>query len=132
MNRPSREALASLQASLGDRASLELLGRQNKLVEAMVATGKPVIGFLFNGRPLAIKHLTDNVPVIFECWYLGQETGNAVAEVLFGDFNPGGKLPISIPPFRRAMCRCITITSPRRGAVICLMMFRRCMLLGRA
>jgi beta-glucosidase len=82
---------------LGDRANLELLGCQNKLVEAMVATGKPVVAFLFNGRPLAIKHLTDHVPVIFECWYLGQETGDAVAEVLFGDFNPGGKLPISIP-----------------------------------
>ncbi len=82
---------------LGDRANLELLGRQNKLVEAMVATGKPVIAFLFNGRPLAIKQLNDQVPVVFECWYLGQETGGAVAEVLFGDFNPGGKLPISIP-----------------------------------
>jgi beta-glucosidase len=82
---------------LGDRASLELIGRQNQLVEAMVNTGKPVIAFLFNGRPLAITHLTDHVPVIFECWYLGQETGHAVAEVLFGDLNPGGKLPISFP-----------------------------------
>ncbi len=82
---------------LGDRANLELVGRQNKLVEAMAATGKPVIAFLFNGRPLAINHLTDHVPVIFECWYLGQETGHAVADVLFGDVNPGGKLPISFP-----------------------------------
>ncbi len=91
----SREAWALKH--LGDRANLELLGRQNKLVEAMVATGKPVVAFLFNGRPLAIKHLTDHVATIFECWYLGQETGTAVGEVLFGDFNPGGKLPISIP-----------------------------------
>jgi beta-glucosidase len=82
---------------LGDRANLELMGRQNKLVEALARLGKPVIAFLFNGRPLAITHLTEHVPAIFECWYLGQETGHAIAEVLFGDFNPGGKLPISFP-----------------------------------
>ena len=82
---------------LGDRASLDLVGRQNELVDAIVATGKPVIALLFNGRPLAIRHLTEKVPVIFECWYLGQETGAAVADVLFGDINPGGKLPITIP-----------------------------------
>jgi beta-glucosidase len=52
---------------------------------------------LFNGRPLSINYLQQNVPVIFECWYLGQECGRAVAEVLFGEHNPGGKLPISIP-----------------------------------
>ncbi len=82
---------------LGDRADLELVGRQNELVDAMVATGKPVIALVFNGRPLAIQHLATKVPVIFECWYLGQETGVAVAEVLFGDSSPGGKLPITIP-----------------------------------
>jgi beta-glucosidase len=63
----------------------------------MVATGKPVVVFLFNGRPLSINYVAQNVPVIFECWYLGQETGRAVAEALFGDINPGGKLPISVP-----------------------------------
>src|SRR5581483_9834828 len=52
---------------------------------------------LFNGRPLSINYLSQHVPVIFECWYLGQETGRAVADVLFGDYNPGGKLPITIP-----------------------------------
>lgn len=82
---------------LGDRASLDLLGRQEELVRSMLATGKPVIVFLFNGRPLSINYLANNVPVIFECWYLGQECGRAVAEVLFGDHNPGGKLPITIP-----------------------------------
>ena len=82
---------------LGDRADLELVGQQNELIDAMVATGKPVIALLFNGRPLAIQHLAAKVPVIFECWYLGQETGTAVAEVLFGDVSPGGKLPITIP-----------------------------------
>ena len=80
---------------MGDRTSLDLIGRQDELVKAMLATGKPVIVFLFNGRPLSINYVAENVPVIFECWYLGQETGHAVADVLFGDFNPGGKLPFS-------------------------------------
>jgi beta-glucosidase len=82
---------------MGDRANLDLIGRQEELVKAMLATGKPVIVFLFNGRPLSINYLTHNMPVIYECWYLGQETGQAVADVLFGDYNPGGKLPISFP-----------------------------------
>ena len=82
---------------MGDRTDLDLIGRQNELVQAMLATGKPVIVFLFNGRPLSINYVAENVPVIFECWYLGQEAGHAVADVLFGDFNPGGKLPISFP-----------------------------------
>jgi len=82
---------------MGDRTSLDLIGRQEELVKAMVALGKPVIVFLFNGRPLSINYVAENVPVIYECWYLGQETGHAVADVLFGDYNPGGKLPISVP-----------------------------------
>ncbi len=82
---------------MGDRATLDLIGRQEELVKAMVATGKPVIVLLYNGRPKSINHLVQNVPVIFECWYLGQENGHAVADVLFGDVNPSGKLPISIP-----------------------------------
>jgi beta-glucosidase len=82
---------------MGDRAGLDLVGRQEELVRAMVATGKPVIALLYNGRPLSISTLSEQVPAILECWYLGQENGHAVAEVLFGDFNPGGKLPISIP-----------------------------------
>ncbi len=82
---------------MGDRTSLDLVGRQDELVDAMLATGRPVIVFLFNGRPLAINHVAEKVPVIFECWYLGQECGHAVADVLFGDHNPGGKLPITIP-----------------------------------
>jgi beta-glucosidase len=91
----SREAW-NLQ-HMGDRTSLDLIGRQNELVDAMAALGKPVIAFLFNGRPLSPLNLIAKVPVIYECWYLGQETGRAVADVLFGDFNPGGKLPISFP-----------------------------------
>ena len=91
----SREAWALNH--MGDRTSLDLIGRQEELVKAMVALGKPVIVFLFNGRPLSINYVAENVPVIYECWYLGQETGHAVADVLFGDCNPGGKLPISVP-----------------------------------
>ena len=91
----SREAWA--RTHMGDRTSLELIGRQDELVKAMLATGKPVIVFLFNGRPLSINHISQNVPVIYECFYLGQETGYAVADVLLGSHNPGGKLPITIP-----------------------------------
>lgn len=91
----SREAWA--RNHLGDRASLDLVGAQEELVQAMVATGKPVVALLFNGRPLAIGGLSQCVPALLECWYLGQEGGRAVAEVLFGDVNPSGKLPISIP-----------------------------------
>jgi len=82
---------------MGDRASLDLIGRQEELVKAMLATGKPVIVLLYNGRPNSINYLVENVPVIFECWYLGQENGHAVADVLFGDVNPSGKLPITVP-----------------------------------
>jgi beta-xylosidase len=82
---------------MGDRPNLDLIGRQEELVRAMVATGKPVVVFLFNGRPISINYIAENVPVVFECWYLGQETGHAVADVLFGDHDPGGKLPITIP-----------------------------------
>ncbi len=82
---------------MGDRASLDLIGRQEELVKAMLATGKPVIAVLYNGRPLSINYLVHNVPVIFECWYLGQENGHAIADVLFGDVNPSGKLPITFP-----------------------------------
>jgi beta-glucosidase len=91
----SREAWSPKH--LGDRPSLDLVGRQDELVRAMVATGKPVIALLFNGRPISINALSQAVPAILECWYLGQECGRAVAEVLFGDTNPGGKLPITIP-----------------------------------
>jgi len=91
----SREAWS--RKHMGDRTSLELIGRQNELVEAMTALWKPIVALLFNGRPLSIGPLADRVPAILECWYLGQETGHAVADVLFGDHVPGGKLPITIP-----------------------------------
>jgi beta-glucosidase len=82
---------------LGDRDSLELFGRQNDLVRAVLATGKPTVVMLINGGPLSINDIAENVPAILEGFYLGQETGVAVADVLFGDYNPAGKLPISFP-----------------------------------
>ncbi|PHR92906.1 MAG: beta-glucosidase [Robiginitomaculum sp.] len=91
----SREAWA--ESHLGDRSSLDLVGEQNELVNAMIATGKPIVVVLINGRPLAIPHVVDRVPAVIEGWILGQETGTAMADVLFGDYNPGGKLPVTIP-----------------------------------
>ncbi len=81
---------------LGDRTSLELIGEQQALVDAVLATGKPTIVLLIGGRPLAITKLAETAPAILQGWYLGQETGRAVARVLFGDVNPGGKLPVSV------------------------------------
>ena len=82
---------------LGDRDSVELVGRQNDLVRAILETGKPTVVFLVNSGPLAINYVAANVPAILEGFYLGEETGTAVADVLFGDHNPGGKLPVSFP-----------------------------------
>jgi beta-xylosidase len=91
----SREGWSKVH--LGDRATLDLVGRQEELAEALVATGRPVVVVLFSGRPASIRWLAEHAPAILECWYLGQEGGTAVAEVLFGAVNPGGKLPITFP-----------------------------------
>ena len=82
---------------LGDRDSLDLVGRQNDLVKAVLETGRPVVVMLINSGPLSINYIAENVPAILEGFYLGQETGVGVADVLFGDYNPGGKLTISFP-----------------------------------
>jgi beta-glucosidase len=91
----SREAWAVEHP--GDRDNLDLLRNQDDLVKAIVATGKPVVVFLLHGRPNSINTIAESVPAILDGWYLGQETGTAVADVLFGDYNPGGKLPITVP-----------------------------------
>ena len=90
----SREAWTG---HLGDRDNLDLIGQQNELVKEILKTGKPVVVLLINGRPLTINYIAENVPAILEGWYLGQETGTAVADVIFGKVNPGGKLPITFP-----------------------------------
>ena len=80
-----------------DRATLDLLGDQLKLLKAVVKTGKPVVLVLIKGRPLNLNWAEANVSAILDAWYPGQEGGNAIADVLFGDYNPAGRLPISVP-----------------------------------
>ncbi len=82
---------------LGDRTSLELIGRQNELIDRLAATGKPIVALVFGGRPLAIQNVLDKCDAVVQCWYLGQETGGAVADVLTGKVSPSGKLAISMP-----------------------------------
>ena len=91
----AREAWA--RNHMGDRTDLNLFGLQDELVDAMAGTGRPVVALIYNGRPLTINNVTDKATSILECWYGGQEAGAAAADVLFGDVNPNGKLPISIP-----------------------------------
>jgi len=79
------------------RASLDLPGRQMELVQAIHATGKPTIVVLVNGRPLSIGWIVNNAPAILESWMGGTESGNAIADILFGDVNPGAKLPVTFP-----------------------------------
>ncbi len=79
------------------RTSLELPGRQLQLLQAVQATGKPVILVLINGRPLSVNWADKFVPAILEAWYPGSKGGTAVADVLFGDYNPGGKLTVTFP-----------------------------------
>lgn len=95
----SREAFGTLMGPnpvYGDTDELELPGRQNELVREIIKLGKPTVAVLLNGCPYSIAELSQSVPAILEGWYLGQETGNAVAGVLFGDVNPSGRLPVTI------------------------------------
>ncbi|MEO7489498.1 MAG: glycoside hydrolase family 3 N-terminal domain-containing protein, partial [Ferruginibacter sp.] len=81
----------------GDYYDLDLLGRQNDLAQAIFELNKQTAVLLINGRPQSVNYLANNAPAIIEGWYLGQEQGTAVANVLFGDINPGGKLAVTIP-----------------------------------
>ena len=88
---------ADMTGEASSRSSLDLPGRQLDLVKAVQATDKPVIIVLMNGRPLTINWLAENTPAILETWFAGTQAGNAIADVLFGDVNPSGKLPVTFP-----------------------------------
>jgi beta-glucosidase len=88
---------AEMSGEASSRSSLDLPGRQLDLVKAVQATGKPVVVVLMNGRPLTINWLAENTSAILETWFAGTQAGNAIADVLFGDVNPGGKLPVTFP-----------------------------------
>ena len=79
------------------RSTLDLPGRQEELIRAIKATGKPYVVLLFTGRPLALEDVIDDMPALLEAWFPGVQEDNAVADVLFGKVNPGGKLPVSFP-----------------------------------
>jgi beta-glucosidase len=87
----------NMSGERASRSSLALPGEQEELLEAAVATGKPIVLVLINGRPLDITWASQHVAAILDVWYPGTEGGNAVADLLFGDANPGGKLPVSWP-----------------------------------
>jgi beta-glucosidase len=91
----SREGWANTH--LGDRDSLDLVGEQQALFDALRGLGKPITVVLINGRPASTVAIAERANAILEGWYLGEQGGNAVADVLFGDINPGGKLPVTIP-----------------------------------
>ena len=91
----SREAWAD--SHLGDASDITLTSQQQELVDAVVALGKPTVAVLIHGRPLAIPQLAEKVPAILDAWYVGQEGGTAIGEILFGDVNPSGKLPVTLP-----------------------------------
>jgi len=80
-----------------DMDSLALVGPQEKLIRSLSALGKPVVAVVINGRPLLLQEVELHANAVLEAWYLGQETGHALADVIFGDVNPGGKLPITFP-----------------------------------
>ena len=89
--------LGNMSGEAASRSSLDLPGRQEELLKAIVALGKPVVLVLVGGRPLSVSWAAENVPAILEAWQPGTEGGHAVADVLFGDVNPGGKLPVTFP-----------------------------------
>ena len=91
----SREAWSETHP--GDRNDITLIGQQKELVEAIAATEKPMVGVIISGRPLSLENVEDHFDAILYGWILGQETGTAVADLLYGDVNPSGKMPVSVP-----------------------------------
>ena len=94
----SAKTVSDMESGEGfDRATLTLMGYQQQLLEALVSTGKPIVLVMIQGRPLDLNWASDHVPAILCAWYPGAEGGNAVADLVFGDANPSGKLPLSYP-----------------------------------
>ncbi len=91
----SREAWS--ETHMGDRNDITLIGEQKELVDALAETGVPMVSVIISGRPLSLLNVEDNLDAILYGWILGQETGTAVADLLFGDANPSGKMPVSVP-----------------------------------
>jgi beta-glucosidase len=87
----------SMSGEAASRASIDLPGDQQTMLESLVATGKPVVLVVMSGRPLAISWAAEHVPAIVQAWFLGTESGHALADVLFGDVNPSAKLPVTVP-----------------------------------
>ncbi|MDD4010194.1 MAG: glycoside hydrolase family 3 C-terminal domain-containing protein, partial [Fermentimonas sp.] len=94
----SSEILSDMESGEGyDRSSLDLLGDQEKLLSALANTGKPLVVIYIQGRPLNMNNASEKADALLTAWYPGQEGGNAIADILFGDYNPSGRLPVSVP-----------------------------------
>lgn len=111
--------LSDMESGEGfDRSTLDLMGDQLKLLKALKATGKPIVLVLIMGRPLNLNYAKENIDGIINAWYPGQEGGTAIADVLFGDYNPAGRLPVSIPKSVGQLPVYYNATAPRRREYI--------------
>lgn len=110
----SRNELSDMDSGEGnDRCTLDLLGRQNELLDLMKETGKPLVVVLIKGRPLAVGNCQEKADAMLDAWYPGAEGGNAIADVLFGDYNPAGRLAVSVP---KNVGQLPVFYNPKRGS----------------
>jgi beta-glucosidase len=86
-----------MSGEAASRTNLNIPGVQERLIKRIYKTGVPIVVILMNGRPLTINWTSENIPAVVEAWFLGNQTGNAIAQILFGDYNPSGKLPVTFP-----------------------------------
>ncbi len=109
-----QNTLSDMESGEGyDRSTLGLMGRQNELLDLMKATGKPLVVVLIKGRPLVIGNCATKADAILDAWYPGMEGGNAIADILFGDYNPAGRLAISVP---KSVGQLPVFYNPKRSA----------------
>lgn len=110
----SRNELSDMDSGEGnDRCTLDLLGRQNELLDLMKETGKPLVVVLIKGRPLAVGNCQEKADALLDAWYPGAEGGTAIADVLFGDYNPAGRLAVSVP---KNVGQLPVFYNPKRGS----------------